>query len=186
MVNETIIPAVSTVVYTTQYYIYKLAVGIAILLVGFILGLLMQKFLRRILHEIGLNRIMSNVNVTYDLEKLVSLVASYLIYLFTIVIFLDQFNIKYTTVLYLILGAILVLIILSVVVGLRDVFPNFVAWMYLQKKGGFKEGHHIEIREISGIVEKIGYLETEIKTEQGDLLYVPNSLFLKSKHRLRR
>lgn len=185
MVNETIIQAVPTVVYTTEYYLYKIAVGIAILLVGFIIGMLVQKFLRRVLKEIGLNRIMSNVNVTYDLEKLVSVIIPYLIYLFTFVIFLDQFDIKYTTILYLILGAILVLIVLSLVVGLKDVFPNFVAWMYLQKKGTFKEGHHIEIREISGIVEKIGYLETEIKTEKGDILYVPNSLFLKSKHRLR-
>ena len=50
-------------------------------------------------------------------------------------------------------------------------------------KPGINEG---VVKEISGIIEKTGYLETEIKTENGDILYVPNSLFLKSKYRLRK
>ena len=42
-----------------------------------------------------------------------------------------------------------------------------------------KEGKHIEIKELSGVIEHVGYLETKIKTSSGDVLYVPNSLLSK-------
>jgi len=73
------------------------------------------------------------------------------------------------------------LVILTFLVGLKDVIPNFFAWIILQKKGKVQEGKRIEIREISGVIEKVGFLETEIRTDNDDLLYVPNTLFLKSK-----
>jgi len=44
----------------------------------------------------------------------------------------------------------------------------------------------VEVREIAGKVEKVGYLETEIRTDSGDILYVPNSLFLKSKFKIKK
>ena len=63
---------------------------------------------------------------------------------------------------------------------------NLQAIIDAQKKGNIKEGHRVEVKEIYGLVEKIGYLETEIKTDNDDVLYVPNSLFLKSKFRLKK
>ena len=72
------------------------------------------------------------------------------------------------------------LLVLTFIVGLKDVIPNFVAWLVLQKDEKITIGRMVEVREIAGRVEKIGYLETEIKTEPGDTLYVPNILFLKS------
>ena len=123
---------------------------------------------------------MSRVGVTYNIESGVSTIVSFMVYLVTIVFFLNHLGIT-SIVLYLVVGAILMLLILTFLVGLKDVIPNFVAWVVLQRKGKIKEGKRVEVREISGRVEKIGYLETEIKTEYGDILYVPNSLFLKSK-----
>ena len=89
-------------------------------------------------------------------------------------------------VLYLILGAILILIILTFLVGLKDVIPNFVGWIYLQRGNKVVVDKIIEVKEIYGTVERIGYLETEIRTENGDVLYVPNSLFLKSKYKVKK
>lgn len=163
-----------------QSYIYTIVAGIVIILIGFGLGILAKKLLFRILKEIELNKIMSKVGVRYDLERWVSSIISYAIYLFTIVVFLDQLGIT-SVVLYLITGGILMLIILTFLVGLKDVIPNFVAWILLQRKSKVREGRRVEVREISGTVEKVGFLETEIKTDNNDILYVPNSLFLKSK-----
>ena len=153
-----------------QEYFYTIAVGIGILLIGLALGVLVKKLVFRILKEIELNKIMSRVGVTYNLEHWISSILSYLVYLVTMIFFLEQLGIT-SIVLILILGA----------VGLKDVIPNFVAWVLLQRKGRMIEGHHVNVREIGGRVERIGFLETEIRTENGDLLYVPNSLFLKSK-----
>lgn len=177
MGNETV---VNEVVKTAQDYIYTIATGIVILLVGFVVGVLVQKLLYKLFQEIELNKIMSKVGVTHNLEKIVSSIISYVIYLVFFVIFLDYLGIT-SIVLYLIVGAILMLLILTFLVGLKDIIPNFIAWLLLQKKNKIKEGRRIEIKNIHGTIEKMGYLETEIKTERGDILYVPNSLFLKSK-----
>ena len=163
-----------------QSYFYSIAAGIGTLLIGLALGILVKKFIFKLLKEVELNKIMSRVGITYNLEFWISSILSYLVYLITLVFFLNQLGIT-SIVLYLIVGAILMLVILTAIVGLKDVIPNFVAWVLLQRKGRMIEGHHVSVREIDGRVERIGFLETEIRTESGDLLYVPNSLFLKSK-----
>ncbi|MFH1276649.1 MAG: mechanosensitive ion channel domain-containing protein [Candidatus Woesearchaeota archaeon] len=168
---------------TIQTYAYNIIMGVVILLVGFGLGIIIKKISLKILKELELNKIMSKVNVTYNLEKWVSNILSYVVYLFTIVLFLDQLGIK-SIVLYLAVGAVLMLIILTSLVGLKDVIPNFVGWLLIQKRGNLKEGHTVDIKEISGVIEKIGFLETEIRTPHKDVLYVPNSLFMKSKFRV--
>ena len=175
---------VEGVVETAQSYVYTIIVGVVILLVGFALGILVKKIVYKILKEIGLNRIMGKVGVSYDLESTTSTIISFLVYLVTIVFFLNHLGIT-SIVLYLFVGAVLMLIILTFLVGLKDVIPNFVAWILIQKRGKIKEGHHVNIREIAGRVEKVGYLETEIKTDHDDILYVPNSLFIKSKFKLK-
>lgn len=176
---------VTSVVDTAQSYIYTVAIGLVILLIGFALGILTKKLILKILKEVELNKIMSRVGIKHDLEGGISSIVMYLIYLATIIIFLDHFKIG-SIVLYIILGALLMLLILTLLVGLKDVIPNFMAWLILQKRGNIKVGKKIDVKEISGEVEKIGFLETEIKTDSGDVLYVPNNLFLKSKFKLRR
>src|SRR3989338_597601 len=166
MVNET----VTGVVATTKSYISLIVEGVIILLVGFGLGILAQKLLAKILKEVELNQIMSKVGVTYNLEKWISAIVSYVIYLVSIVIFLENLNIA-SVVVYLLLGAVLMLLVLTLIVGLKDVIPNFVAWLVLQKDEKITVGRRVEVKEIEGRGEKIGYLETEIKTEQGDTLY---------------
>ena len=177
--------AVKGVVEVASSYFTHIAVGIVILLAGFGIGILVKKLVHRLLKEFELNKIMRRVGVNYNLETWVSSILMYLIYLMTIVIFLDHFNIG-SVVFYVVLGAILMLIILTFLVGLKDVIPNFIGWLYIQRKDKIKEGHKIEVKEIAGVIEKIGYLETEIRTENHDTLYVPNSLFLKSKFKLRK
>ena len=129
---------------------------------------------------IELNKVFGKVGLTYDLERWISSIVSFVIYLITLVVFLNQLGIT-SIVLYLIVGAILMLIVLTFIVGLKDVIPNLVAWFVIQRRGHIKEGSRVEVKEISGIVEKVGMMETEIRTESGDILYVPNSLFVKTK-----
>mgnify|MGYP001564115788 CR=1 FL=1 len=161
-----------------------IAVGVVILFVGLSIGLLAKKVLQRLLQEIGLNKILGKVGVTQDLEKALSIIASWLIYLFTVLYFLEHLGIR-SYALYLFAGALLLLVILTFIVGLKDIIPNFVGWLVIQKQGHIKVGRNLAVKEIAGVVERVGFLETEIRTERGDVLYVPNALFLKSKFRLR-
>ena len=182
MINGT---GVNGVVETAQSYFYTIIIGIVILLVGFALGILAKKLTFRLLKEFELNKIMSKIGISYNLESWISSLVSFMIYLITIVFFLNQLGIT-SIVLYLFVGAILMLIILTFLVGLKDIIPNFIAGLLLQRKKKIREGSTVELKEIIGKVERIGYLETEIKTERGDILYVPNSLFVKSKFWLRK
>jgi len=166
----------STIIETAKEYIYTIILSTIILLVGFILGILAKKFIYRILKEIELNTILKVIGIHSDLEKWISSIISYLI---------EQLQIA-SVVLYLIAGGILTLLILTFIVGIKDIIPNFVAWMVLQRKQHLKVGMKIEIKEIAGEIEKIGCLETEIRTKHDDILYVPNSLFMKSKFKIKK
>ncbi len=166
-------------------YLYDIVAAVIVLLLGLGLGLLVRKLLGSLLKEIELNKIVLRVNIRYDLERWISSLVSYVIYLVAFVLFLDLLGVR-SVVLYLIIGAVLMLLVLTTVVGLKDIIPNLIGWLFLQKKSTLiKEGRTIEVKEISGVVERVGYLETEIRTEHGDVLYVPNALFLKSKHQVK-
>ncbi len=176
---------VEEVVKAAESYFHTIAIGFVILIAFFILGILIKKIVYKVLKEFELNKIMSKIGITSNVEKGISWLLSFLIYLVGIALFLDQLNIL-NKIFLLVIGAILMLIILTFFVGLKDVIPNLVAWVFIQRKGTIKEGRRVEVREIAGVVENVGYLETEIRTERGDILYVPNALFMKSKFSLKK
>jgi small-conductance mechanosensitive channel len=66
-------------------------------------------------------------------------------------------------------------------IGIKDFLPNIFGWFYLKHKKLVRFNYLVEIEEINGTVEKIGLIETIIKTEKGDLLHIPNSLFYRKK-----
>lgn len=176
---------VNEVIQTAQSYFYDITLGVAILFIGFALGIIVRKVVFKVLKRAELNKVVVKIGIRHDLEKWISSLASFIIYLITVIFFLRYLNIT-SIVIYLFVGAVLMLLILTFLVGLKDIIPNFVAWVVIQKRELIREGRKIDVREISGVVEKIGYLETEIKTDNGDTLYVPNSLFLKSKTRVKK
>ncbi|MBI4983653.1 mechanosensitive ion channel [Candidatus Woesearchaeota archaeon] len=159
-------------------YFYNGVVAIVILLGGLVLGIIAKKLLYRSLKELGTNWIATKVGMSLNLESALSSLLSYLIYFVTIILFLDQLGIR-SIVVYIIVGVVLMLIILSFMVGIKDVLPNLYGGVILKKAGKIKEGRNVIVQEVSGRVEKIGFLETKIKTKQGDILHVPNSLFSK-------
>ncbi|HIH11840.1 TPA: mechanosensitive ion channel [Candidatus Woesearchaeota archaeon] len=168
-----------------QSYFWIFVGGVVILLIGFTVGILLRKLGERLLHEIGLNAILIKIGINSNAEKVIPSIFAYATYILTIIFVLDIVGIKPTVPFYIIVGAILALFILTIMVSVKDILPNFIGWIFIQKKGKIKIGQTIDVREITGVVENIGYLETEIRTDKGDLLYIPNSLFLKSKYLLK-
>ncbi len=160
----------------------QIAVGIVILIAGLALGLLVKKVAFRILQEIELNKMMSGLGFTYNAERGISSLLSAAIYLTTIILFLDQFGIK-SIVIYILAGGVVLLILLTFLVGLKDVLPNLWGGIIVRRKNSLRAGQYLELPEVSGMVQHLGYLETEIKTKRGDVLYVPNSLLPKNKPR---
>ena len=171
-----------TLIFKIQTYFLTFITGAVILLIGSALGMLVKKLVVRVLQEIELNRIFQHARVFSNRENVIGNICAAVIYFMTLRFFLDYLGVK-SLVLYLFAGALLLLIILTFLVGLKDVIPNLIGRIFLQRRG-ITQGSLIKLQEISGIVEKRGYLETQIKTKQGDVLHVPNSLFLRSPYRL--
>ncbi|MBI4979976.1 mechanosensitive ion channel, partial [Candidatus Woesearchaeota archaeon] len=161
-----------------QSYTNLVIMAVVILIVGLTLGLLAKKLLYRLLKEVELNKIATKGGIGWDVEHLISSIISYLIYFATTVIFLSYLGIG-KWVIYLVLGGIVILLALTVLVGIKDAPANFMGWVAAKRKNKLKKGRNIEVNGMSGIVEKTGLLKTIIRTERGDLLYVPNALFRK-------
>ena len=173
MPNETM-----QVVASVQSYTNMIVMAIVILIVGLTLGLLTKKLLYRMLKEIELNKIATKGGIGWDVEHLISSIISYMIYLATAIILLSYLGIGWW-VIYVIVGGIVILLALTVLVGIKDAPANFIGWIAAKRKNRIKKGKKIEVNGVSGIVEKTGIFQTTIRTERGDLLYVPNALFRK-------
>lgn len=161
-------------------YFDKLIIGVVILLVGLVIGLLIKKVAEKILREVDYNGIMRKVGITANAEKITGTLMSYIAYLITIVLLLDWWGIT-SIVFYLIVSGLMVLAILGIITGVKDVIPNLLAGFRVRKNKDFVKGKKIEVKSIKGVIEKVGYLEVILRTGKEDILYVPNAFFVKNK-----
>ena len=157
----------------------KLVVALIILLIGFIIGRLVGRIVGKLLHEIELDSILKRAGLKMPLEKTIATLLSSLIYFAAIIITLNEIGLT-TTALYIILGTAVVLVIIATVLGIKDFIPNIIAGIFIYRKALFHEGQKIIIKNVEGRVKTISIVETELETDKGDLIYVPNSLLVKS------
>ena len=154
--------------------------AIIILLIGFIIAKLLGRLVQRVLHEAELDNLLKKAGAKVSFEMALAHITEYFVYFITIIFALNQLGIT-TFVLYaLAFGAVAVLII-SVFLGMRDFIPNFMAGWYIYRKDLIKEGRNVKINGVQGKVVKLNLLDTRIKTKKGDLIYLPNSVVIKSK-----
>jgi len=154
--------------------------AIVVLLLGLIIGLIVKKLMRRILHEIELDKQVKRIGGDYGLEKRISNLAAYIVYFFALLWSLNQLGIT-PIVLYIIGGAILLLLLATFVVGIKDFVPNLIAGITINRRSLWETGKKIKVNGVEGIIKKVGWLEMEIETKKGDTIYMPNSLLIKSK-----
>ncbi len=159
--------------------------AIVILLLGFILAKVAGRFVQKLLHEAELDKILRKAGAKVGFEEALAHAAEYVIYFITVVVALNQLGIT-TTVLYFLAGALVIVLVLSVFLGIKDFIPNFMAGLAIYKRELFKEGKTISVNGITGKVVKLSLLETRIKTAKKDIISLPNSLIIKSKVRVKK
>jgi small conductance mechanosensitive channel len=160
--------------------VLDLFVAIMILLFGFLLGRFLGILLTKFLHEIELNRMLRNAGIKIPLERPLGTLASYIIYLVAVIMALNQFNLT-TYVLYTVVIVLVFLAVLSVLLAIKDFFPNLFSGISIYRKGEFSVGDLIKIDTAEGKVLSINLLETKLETVGGDSIFVPNSMIAKSK-----
>jgi len=157
----------------------KLVVAVIIVLIGLVAGKLLGKLIHKLLHEIGLNQLIKkSTGIKIAIEEIISSFVTYFIYFIFIVMALNQLGIT-TVILHMISGAILIIIIISIMLSIKDFMPNMFAGFFIHQKGFIKEGDIIKVDNIQGKIIHINLVETKIETKQGDIIYIPNSLLTK-------
>jgi len=156
----------------------NLIVALIVLLIGFIIGKLVGRLVQKLLHEFELNKSLKRAGVKVNIEATISHFITYFIYFISIVWALNEIGLT-TTVLNMISASALVLIIISILLAIKDFIPNAIAGFFINQKGYIKEGARIKVDTVEGIVKKISLIETEIKTSEGDAIYIPNSILTK-------
>jgi|SRR3989344_163489 len=161
-------------------FISHIILAVIILLSGFILGRLAGRLIKRGLHEIELDGIIrKTTSLKYSAEDILSTVIAYFIYFITVIMALNQLGVT-TTILYIIAGAIIVLVVLSVFLGIKDFIPNLMAGIFIHEKRNISQGDYIKFKDIEGQVVHINLIETKIKTKKGDIIIIPNANLTKS------
>jgi small conductance mechanosensitive channel len=157
----------------------KSIVAIIILIIGFVFGRIAGRLLQKVFHEIELNTILKKATgIKIALEEVISKIVTYFIYFIAIIWALNELGLT-TTILTMVSGAALVLILVSMLLVIKDFIPNAFAGFLIHRRRQIKIGDKIKTDGIEGKITRISLVETEIKTKQGDIIYIPNSLLTK-------
>lgn len=163
----------------------NIVVAIIIVLIGFISGKLLGRLVMKALHEAEIDNVLKKIGLKISLEKKISILTEYFIYVLSIIMALNQLGVT-TTVLQIVLGGVILLLVLFVFISLKDFLPNAVAGFFIQRKKLFNKGDEINVHGVSGKVESIGLVETEVVMKNKDKIYIPNSNMVKSELRVKR
>lgn len=152
-----------------------------ILIVGVIAGRIFGKFIHKLLHEIGLNRLFKvTTGLRFSIEELVGNLISYFIYFVTIVMALNNLGLD-VFIFNMVAVTIMIIVILSIALALKDFMPNFVAGVYIRQKKMLIKGQKVKFGTVEGKVDMVELIETKFIDKSGDVIQVPNSAILKEK-----
>lgn len=161
-------------------FLTKIIVAVIILLIGFILGRIIGKLVQKLLHEMEVDKILKKAaHIKVSIEELLSHVSAYFIYFIAIIMALKQIGLA-TDVLNIVSWAIMIVIIISFFLGIKDFVPNFMAGFTIHRKGFIKKGDVIKIKNMQGRVIDINLIETKIQTKNKDIIHIPNSILTKN------
>lgn len=160
-------------------YFAKLIAAIVILLIGIFVGRFCGNLLKKILNELNTDKILKEGGVKVPIEEFFGNALKYLIFFAAIIMALNQLGLA-TTVLYIILIVILIIIIILIILAFKDFVPNVTAGFFIHQKRNLNVGDFISVNDVNGEIITINLVETKIKTKNGDIMYIPNSMLTKN------
>lgn len=156
-------------------FLTNLVAGLLVIGFGVILGGLLSILVRKILHSFEIERIVQDWGLKFPIEEFISKIIQYGIYAGSLILGLTFLGLQ-TLVLYGILILLLLILIIFIVLSFKDFIPNMISGVMIYMKNRFKIGDIVELERVEGKIFNIGLLETQIKTDDGDLVIVPNRL----------
>jgi len=162
----------------------SIAIAAIVLFTGLVAGKILGLLVHNILRHLRLNHTLNKAfDVSYNLETFISTAVSFVIYAITILISLSILGLN--NLFLSIAGALVIIILLlSAVFALRDLIPNFIVGIEIQRKGFFKEGDLVVIDGVHAKIVEAGLLETILEVEDHERIIIPNSGILKKEIRV--
>lgn len=159
----------------------KALVAVIILLIGLILGRLLGRIAQKSLHELNLNQLFKKAtDVSASLEEIAGYSIKYFIYFLSVIMALNQLGLA-SRILEMISAAVLIIIIIAVFLGVKDLIPNFIAGLSIYKRGFISKGDFIEVNGMEGRIIRINLLETRIRSKKGDIISIPNTIITQNR-----
>ncbi|MFW5991410.1 MAG: mechanosensitive ion channel domain-containing protein [Candidatus Nanoarchaeia archaeon] len=158
----------------------SIIISAIILLSGFVLGRILGRLLFKVLSEIELNKIFKlATGLNIKIDNILSKVVTYFIYFIFIMWALETLGLS-LIIINILAGGVIILFIIAIVLGIKDFIPNIIAGVFIHIRGIVKEGDKVELDSIKGTVENVGLVETKLSSSSKDVLFVPNSVFIKT------
>ena len=159
-------------------YATTIVVGVIIFLVGLIIARIASKLTQRILRDFSLDgTVRKKTGIKTSFERVISGGVFFVVMMIFLIIALNYIGI--TTLIVNILSIlVIILVIISIILAIKDNIPNIIAYRSIRQKESIIEGDQISIDGAKGEVEEISLFQVKI-CQGDDVLYIPNSLFLK-------
>lgn len=160
-------------------YLTNTMLALMALFIGCIIGKMVEKTVKRMLHELEVNTVIKKiVGVRILVEEGCSISAKWIVYVMASIIALKQLGIE-TLALNILFGGIILFVVIALLLALRDAFPNAIGGIIIFKRGTIKKGDVIMVKDITGKVLEMSLLQTIVETKNGDIMYVPNAALVR-------
>ncbi len=157
--------------------ISKILIAVIVLLIGFIVGKLAGKTLQWVLRTFEVNRRCRELlGLQWRLEQFLSSFLAGSIYFIVVIMALTVLGLSKIIALLLSVSVI-VLIVSTILLSIKDFVPNYVDGFRLRKR--LHENDTVSIEETTGQVKEMTWTDVKVVAQNRDVLYIPNSLFLK-------
>lgn len=157
----------------------NIVAGILVIGFGILVGNILSVVLKKILQSFEVQRILEDFGLHFPLEEFLASLLKYGIYIAGLLLglgFLGLDKIFLYAVLFIILGLFIAFILLS----FKDIISDFIAGIFIFFKGKIRVGEIVEIDTVEGKVIHMDMMEAKIRTQNGDIVVIPNSLILRS------
>ncbi len=150
-----------------------------IIFIGLIAGRIISKLIRKTLHRLEVNKALKKAHVDFDAEEFSEKASKWITYAIAFFIALDILGIS-TLVIAIVMLALISIMIILLILGLKDTIPNIISGLYLHSKHSINVGDRIKVNKIRGKVEYINLIQVRIKDEKGNIVVIPSSELTKN------
>lgn len=153
----------------------KLVGAFSIIIIGLVIARIFANLSKKLIEELETEKVLKKLDISISLKKIVPKTIKMIISIITLFIAIEQLGITMSTLKKIILVIIIVIIVI-IIFSFIDIIPNLISGIVIKKRKSLSIGQYINIMNTKGEIIEIKLFETLIKTKEGDIIHIPNSL----------